>query len=170
MAFVGSDYKKFAYARALADNLGRRLAQLSTAMVVVQGVDASNNPFLTIQPAGAFTWASGAQYAIVKIVPFSNIGTDAFGNGQSVYSPFKAQVLVEGNTFITGSIPASSDANSVLSYGVELALMGELLRTGVKIEVFDVTHGTEPLTSMPASTTSPTAVFDDLMWPTLATL
>lgn len=147
MAFSGSDYKKFPLSRDLADRLSTRLKQLSSPMVVVQSQDAYGNPVLTLEVSGS-AWATGAQYAVLRFLPvIAQINTDAFGNTQTVYAPYRCQINAEGNTTGTGAVPAASDVVLVLGFQLLLNIYAEVVKDGVLVEVWNSGHGTEPAVS-----------------------
>ncbi|MDE2425613.1 MAG: hypothetical protein KGO96_06865 [Elusimicrobia bacterium] len=159
MAFPSSPFRHTQIARQLADKLTLRLSSLGVA----QSNDSNGNPVLTI---GSSSWATGHQYLVIRVVMVASIQVDVLGLSQTVYTPETIQIFVEGNTAGTGSPqPSTSDFNSVLSFANELAVMGEVLRYGTRVEVWDSGSGVQPA----AGSGTLKASFDDLINPLTAT-
>lgn len=107
---------------ALRDVLASDLAITLSALAKTKGLDASQNPTLLVG-----TGAAGSQSAFIRIKQLDSINTDVLGLAQNVFTPHVIQVVLE----------ASTVANCPLMTIDNLAvLMGELLKMGVRLEVY----------------------------------
>ena len=134
--------KALSLARVMVDNLTLRLGALSTPLFVAQSTDASGNPLLGIGPTAteaagvlAGTGTAGHQDAVIKIVPWPSIGSDSLGNAQNSYSPHKIQIVTEASA--TSGVDVMTEVN-------KLSLLGEALRTGCTVELYQTANLTAP--------------------------
>ena len=139
-------YLPTATTAALLQDLKFRLPSLS--LQAVQSADSNGWPVLTINPTSNASWVSGQTYAVIRIQTVTTPMTDVFGNTDLVVAPMLVQLCVEGNTTAAGALPATSNANDVLPFAVELAILGELLQIGSNVQVYNSQAGVEPTTSL----------------------
>jgi hypothetical protein len=108
-------------------------AQLKSDLVargftVVAGQDASLNPTLAI---GA--QATGEQNAFLRLQPLASINLDILGLAQNVFTPHVLQIALE--TSASAGLPFLTPVNFV-------KILGESMKTGMRVEVYMRTTGT----------------------------
>lgn len=133
--------KAVALMREFKDKVAKRLP---STWILTDSLDADGNPVLTL--AVDSSWASGDEWAVVRIKPEASIGKDVFGNTQTSYGPHIAQICVEGNLTQASALPATSNVNSVLTNATFLKIMVELFALGCKVECYREDTGSVPST------------------------
>jgi hypothetical protein len=144
-------------AQALRDELAAELLIKRSALVQVKSFGASKECDLLIGPSGA---AAGTDSAFIRIKVQSTLATDVLGLAQQVYTPHVAQVVFEAN-------PAGGAGADVGTWATRLAILGALLRTGVRVEIY-FSANTVAVSS--AGITGTPEVFDSLQYPLMSTM
>lgn len=121
--------KAIALAHEMADKLKIRFSSLT----VTEAFDTDGAPYITINDATA---AAGEQNMLVKVSPETwPLALDVLGNAANIYSPSKVQIVTE----------LSATAGQTLLSGANiLALLGECLSRGAKVEWYMSTNGAAP--------------------------
>jgi hypothetical protein len=137
-------YPSLVMAQQLAEAIKVRL---NLATVVSQ--DVNGDPTVAIGPGTA-----GSQSAFVRIkVRNAPLGFDIVGNNQPQYGkPHVAQIVIEAPNG-TGVEPTGSAALTV-------ALVGELARVGVRLELYKSATGVAP--AIAGITGNPVGTYEDL--------
>jgi hypothetical protein len=120
---TSNSYKSFALATELRSALANRFATVSEVLF-----DTDLAPYIAIGSLGA-----NSQSAIVKIVTDQPLGVDGLGLSPRGFSPHRAQVVLETSTI--ANVPLMTGANNLL-------LMGEVLKFGMKTELWMTTNTT----------------------------
>lgn len=141
-----SSYKMVSTARQITEDLGIRLKTLGA----VQSVDASANATVTLG-----TLAAGNQCAFIRCMEQASIQTDGLGLAQRSYGPHVIQLVLETSTI--AAVALMTQANST-------KLFGELLKHGVKLEVYMTANTTVPSVSG-ITAGNLVATFDNLWQP-----
>lgn len=120
-------------AQALSREIGDKLKKRLSALTFVQSFDTDSNPVWTIGPDTTTT-----QSAIIKIKPTDwTLAKDALGNAANMYANHTVQLVTEKSVIGTG-------AGDYLTLPTLLALLGEILSLGCKVEWYQDTNGTAP--------------------------
>lgn len=139
--------------REMANRLTLRLP----ALTVTEGVDASGNPQITINDG---TLAAGEQAFYIRVLELPSIGVNSIGQAADSFGPHAIQIAME--TSSVSAVALDTEAN-------KLAVLGEALRMGPRVEVYLETNGTEPTVSTIAASKL-VGTFDSLYAPFLATM
>lgn len=124
-------HKALALSRVMLDNLTLRLA--SSGLAIAQSYDSSGNPVISVGPGTA-----GGQNAVVRIIAYPSIGTNSLGIAQDSYTPHVIQIATEASA--TAGVDIMTEAN-------KLPILGESLRTGCKVELYQSANLTAPSTA-----------------------
>lgn len=111
----------------IAADLVSALSVRLPALAIVQTVDTDGCPLVRIGAATA-----GADGALLKVLPVTTFLSDALGNPQPVYSPHIIDIASEA-----GGAP-------VLTAATQMAIFGECLRKGTRVQWYQSTNGTSP--------------------------
>ncbi len=135
-------------AKALADELrGKLLLRLPVITITggtTAGFDSSGNPTLAIG-----TGTTTTQSAFIRVKAITGFGTDILGTTQNVYTPHVIEVALETSTI--ASVAFLTAANM-------LNLLGELVQTGVRVDLYLSANGTAPVVG--SITGAPVASFN----------
>jgi hypothetical protein len=115
--------------REMANRLTLRLPSLT----VTEGVDASGNPQITINDG---TPAAGEQNFYIRVLELPSIGVNSVGGAADSFGPHAIQVAMEA-TAAAATVALTTAAN-------QLAVMGECLKMGPRVEVYLSANGAAP--------------------------
>ncbi len=135
--------------RELAAKISKRLP---STLILTEGFDASGNPTMTINDGTA---ATTEQNFFIRTIeqPVPTNAVDSLGLTQQSYGPHVIQIAMETSTVALLGFP--TDAN-------RLAVFGEVLRVGAKVEVYLSANGVVPVVA--SITGTPAATFESLYW------
>lgn len=143
-------------AQALRDELAAELLIKLSSLAQVKSFGAAKECDLAI---GVQT--AGNDNAFIRIRVQDSLQTDVLGLAQQVYTPHVAQVVFEAN-------PAGGAGADVGTWATRLAILGTLLRSGVKVEVYFSANTV--LAAAAGITGAPSAVYDSLQYPMMSTM
>lgn len=123
---MANSYKAVAFRDQLNSDLALRLSALART----KGFDASNNPTLLV---GAGT--AGSQSAFIRVKQLDSINVDVLGLAQNVFTPHVVQLVLEMSTV--------TDCPLMIMQNLA-PLMGELLKMGCRLEVYETANTTAP--------------------------
>jgi hypothetical protein len=151
----------------IAHNLANQLLQRGSAgtlatlnsgpITVTEAFDASGYPTITF---GTLTSASLG--AFIRVIPEPwPLGTDVLGNQSAVYTPDRIQIATEA---------APTGVMQTTDFAALLAILGESLTTGCRVETWNSASGTAPSDATFATASNFVASFDSLQYPLTSTM
>lgn len=148
-----STAKAEALLRDVADKLKVRYAGSATIDTVRSTKDSAGWPMIVLSDGGVET--AGASVIALRIKAADAVSKDVFGNDLVAFAPHALEVAYE-LTAANNPIPTDTDL---------LTAEFESIKTGVKIQLKEITNGTAvTAANMDAATVA--VELDDLYWPT----
>jgi hypothetical protein len=151
-----STAKAIALVRDLANKLQIRYQGSASLNTVRQAFDANGWPMIFISVGG--NEAEGQPVVLIRIIGENAVSTDIFGNSTYSYAPHLLQFAYE---LASANDPEPSLADIMVA-------TFESVKTGVRFQLYEITHGTAVTeASLDAAVAAgANADLDELYWPT----